>query len=177
MTSLVLSSVVTDIRPGLIFWTAITFAIVAFILKAKVWGPILSAVSEREKSIHDAIEAAKKERAEAEKLLSEQKSAIAEARRESAELVRKGQADMERFREDLMAKSRKEADDLKADARKSIDEERNKAVAELKATSATLAIAIAEKLLGEKLDDAKHRQLAEQFVADLSKTSSTQPRA
>ena len=30
-------------------------------------------------------------------------------------------------------------------------------------------VALAEKLLSERLDDAKHHQLAQQFVADLSK--------
>ena len=106
-------------------------------------------------------------RAEAEKLLGEQKTAIAGARAEAAEMMRKNQSDMEKFREDLMGKSRKEAEDLKADARRSIEDEKNKAVAELKAQAVSLAIQVAEKLLEEKLDDAKHKALAEKFVADL----------
>ena len=36
-----------------------------------------------------------------------------------------------------------------------------------------LAFQIAEKLLGEKMDDGKHRALAEQFVQDLSKQTQT----
>jgi F-type H+-transporting ATPase subunit b len=157
----------TDVRPGLIFWTLVTFFIVAFILRRAAWGPILKAVDEREKAISGSIEAAKRERAEAEKLLGEQKSAIAGARAEAADMMRKNQADMEKFREDLMAKSRKEADDLKADARRSIEEEKNKAVADLKAQAVGLAIQIAEKLIDEKLDDAKHKSLAEKFITDL----------
>jgi F-type H+-transporting ATPase subunit b len=157
----------TDVRPGLIFWTLITFFIVAFILRRSAWGPILKAVTSREKAISDSIEAAKRERAEAEKLLGEQKSAIAAARAEAAEMMRKNQTDMEKFREDLMAKSRKEAEDLKADARRSIEEEKNKAVADLKAHAVALAIQVAEKLLEEKLDDAKHKALAEKFITDL----------
>lgn len=157
----------TDVRPGLIFWTLITFFIVAFVLRRAAWGPILKAVGEREKAISDSIEAAKRERAEAEKLLGEQKTAIAGARAEAAEMMRKNQVDMEKFREDLMGKSRKEAEDLKTDARRSIEEEKNKAVADLKAHSVSLAIQIAEKLMEEKLDDAKHKALAEKFVNEL----------
>ncbi len=157
----------TDVRPGLIFWTLITFFIVAFILRRAAWGPILKAVTEREKAISGSIEAAKRERAEAEKLLAEQKTAIAGARAEAAEMMRKNQADMEKFREDLMGKSRKEAEDLKADARRSIEEEKTKAIAELKAQAVALAIAVAEKLIEEKLDDAKHKALAEKFITDL----------
>jgi F-type H+-transporting ATPase subunit b len=170
MNLIVLASSFTDVKPGLIIWTWITFIIVLFILRKFAWGPLLSAVDSREKSITNAIESAKRERAEAEKLLAEQKTAIAAARQEAADAVRKTQADMERFREELMSKARTEADSLKADAQRAINEERIKAVAELKAESVKLSIAIAEKLLNERLDDAKHQQLAQQFVQDLGKS-------
>jgi F-type H+-transporting ATPase subunit b len=169
MNSLVvLASTFTDVKPGLIIWTWLTFLIVLVILRKVAWGPLLKSVEDREKNIVNAIESAKRERAEAEKLLSEQKSAIAQARQEAAEQVRKTQAEMEKFRDEVMGKARKEADDLKADAKKAIDEERQKAIAELKAESARLAVQVAEKLLGERLDDAKHQQLAQQFVSDLA---------
>jgi F-type H+-transporting ATPase subunit b len=166
---LLASNSFTDVKPGLIIWTWITFIIVAVILRKFAWGPLLSAVESREKSITNAIESAKRERAEAEKLLAEQKTAIAQARQEAADAVRKTQADMEKFREELMAKARKEADTLKADATRAITEERSKAIAEIKGEAVKLSIAIAEKLLTEKLDDAKHQALAQQFVQDLGK--------
>jgi|LakWasMet56_HOW8_FD_contig_51_357243_length_1223_multi_6_in_0_out_0_1 F-type H+-transporting ATPase subunit b len=166
---LLASNSFTDVKPGLIIWTWITFIIVAVILRKFAWGPLLSAVESREKSITNAIESAKRERAEAEKLLAEQKTAIAQARQEAADAVRKTQADMEKFREELMAKARKEADTLKADATRAITEERSKAIAEIKGEAVKLSIAIAEKLLTEKLDDARHQALAQQFVQDLGK--------
>jgi F-type H+-transporting ATPase subunit b len=170
MNLLVLASnTFTDVKPGLIIWTWITFIIVLFILRRFAWGPLLSAVEGREKNITNAIESAKRERAEAEKLLGEQKTAIASARQEAADAVRKTQADMEKFREELMSKARKEADSLKADAQRAINDERVKAIAELKGEAAKLSIAIAEKLLNERLDDAKHQALAQQFVQDLGK--------
>jgi len=169
MNVLVLASTFTDVKPGLIIWTWITFLIVLVILKKFAWGPLLSAVDSREKNIVNAIESAKRERIEAEKLLVEQKTTIIQARQEAAEQVRKTQADMEKLREELMAKARKESEELKADARRSIEEERTKAVNELKVEAVKLSIQVAEKLLAERLDDAKHQQLAQQFVSDLSK--------
>jgi F-type H+-transporting ATPase subunit b len=166
---LLIASGFTEIRPSLIFWTLVTFALVALVLRWKAWGPILSVVEEREKQITAAVESAKRERAEAEKLLAEQKSAIAEARRESAEMLRKSQADLEKFKEQVMADARKKADEEIASARRQIQDEKMKALAEVKSTAVDLALAAAEKLLGERLDDAKHRTLAEQFIADLPK--------
>lgn len=165
----VLASSFTDVRPGLLIWTWITFIIVAVLLKRFAWGPMLKAITERETSIVSAIDSAKRERSEAEKLLAEQKTAIAQARQEAAEQVRKTQADMERFREELMGKARKEAEDLKVDARRIIEEERVRAVNDIKAEAVKLSIQVAEKLLGERLDDAKQQQLAQQFVTDLSR--------
>lgn len=178
MNFLLLASSLTSVEPGLIFWTIVTFLVVAFILRAKAWKPILSVVEEREKQIENAIESAKRERAEAEKLLAEQKTAIAEARREAAELMRKNQADIEKFRAELMAKSRQEAEELKAEARRAIEDQRAKAVAEVKSEAVNLAILITEKLLGERLDESRQRALAEQFVEQLPGSNrSLQPTA
>jgi F-type H+-transporting ATPase subunit b len=173
MNVLLLSSALTDVRPGLIFWTLVTFGVLLFVLRWKAWRPILDLVEERERQITTSIETAKKERAEAERMLTEQKAAIAEARRESAEHMRKTQAEMETFREQLMVDARKRAEEEITNARRQIQEEKTKAIAEVKGLAVDLALQAAEKLLAEKLDDAKHRQLAEQFIDQLAK----QPRA
>jgi F-type H+-transporting ATPase subunit b len=166
-----------EVRPGLIFWTLVTFIIVAIILRAKAWGPILALVEEREKQIASSIEAAKRERAEAEKLLAEQKTAIAEARRDAQEMLRRNQQEVEKFREELMAKSRKEAEEFKASATREIEEQKSKAIAEVKAMAVDLSMEVASKLLNERLDDTKHRALAEQFVQGLPVKGTTQGRA
>ena len=159
----------TEVRPGLIFWTLVTFIVVALVLRAKAWKPILALVAERESTIRKAIESAKRERAEAEKLLAEQKAAAVEARREAAEMMRRNQAEVERFREELMARSRQEAEQLRVDAQKVIQEEKARAIAEVRAVAVDLAIDIASKLLSERLDDAKQRALAQEFVEQLPK--------
>ncbi|MGO9829424.1 MAG: F0F1 ATP synthase subunit B [Myxococcaceae bacterium] len=164
-----------EVKPGLIFWTLVTFAIASYVLRRVAWGPIVTRVDEREKAIQASIDAAKHERAEAEKLLGEQKAAIAQARREAGEMVRKNAEDVERLRADLLAKARAQAEELKADAKRSIEDEKLKAVAEVKGVAAELAIQIAEKLLGEQLDAEKQRKLAQQYLESLGRTASTRP--
>src|SRR5687767_6772205 len=144
---LLLASGFTEIRPGLIFWTIVTFIVVFLVLRWKAWRPILDLVEEREKQISNSIESAKRERAEAEKLLAEQKAAIADARRESADLVRKSQAEMEKFRDTVMADAKKKADEELLSARKQIVDEKLKALAEVRGVAADLAVEIASRLL------------------------------
>src|SRR5207253_7840627 len=55
---------VIDVRFDLTVWSIIIFLILFVVLKKYAWGPILDGLIKREKSIEDAIEEAKKARAE-----------------------------------------------------------------------------------------------------------------
>jgi len=158
---------IADINPGLTLWTAITFLLLLVVLSKFAWGPIVKMLNERESTIREAIESAKKERAEAEKLMAEQKAALATATREAAELAKRNQAEVETLRQELTAKARKEADELVASARKQIVEEKTKAMSELRGAVADLAIEAAAKLVKANLDDRAQRQLVEDYLKQL----------
>ena len=168
MSVTLLAASFTEIRPGLIFWTLVTFAVVFIVLRWKAWGPILAVVDQRERQIRAAVEAAKHERTEAERLLGEQKQAVAAARREAAEMMRRAQADMDKFRDELKAQAAREATEMKVQASREIEEQTKKAFAEVKAMAANLAVEVAAKLINDRLDDGKHRALAEQYIDQLA---------
>jgi F-type H+-transporting ATPase subunit b len=63
---MVLAAGITDINTALSVWTAVTFAILIVVLGKFAWGPILQMIETREKTIFDAIESSKKDRAAAE---------------------------------------------------------------------------------------------------------------
>jgi F-type H+-transporting ATPase subunit b len=165
------ASSLVDVRPGLIFWTLITFFLVALLLRRVAWGPILKVVDEREKSIAASIESAKRERAEAERLLAEQKDAIQKARAEAADMMRRNAEDVEKLRNELVSKARAEAEAQKTDALREIQNEKAKAVNDVKKVAADLAIQITEKLLNKQLDDKTQKDLANQYLAEVSRTA------
>ena len=157
----------TTINPGLTLWAAITFLVLLVVLGKFAWGPIVKMLDDREKTIREAIDSAKKERAEAEKMLAAQTEALAKATREAAEIAKRNQQEVEALRQELTAKARKEADDLVAGARKQITEEKVKAVTELKLMVADLAIDAATKLVKSSLDEKTQRQLVEDYLKQL----------
>ena len=157
----------TDINPGLTLWAALTFLVLLGVLSKFAWGPIVKLLDEREKTIRDAIESAKKERAEADRLLAEQKEGLARASREAAELARRNQEEVEKLRQELTARARKEADELVAAARRQVTEEIAKARAELKAQVVDLAIDAAARLVKANLDEKTQRALVEEYIAQL----------
>jgi F-type H+-transporting ATPase subunit b len=163
----VLAAGIMDLNPGLTLWTAITFLLLILVLSKYAFGPIVRMLDERERTIREAIDQARKEREEAERLLAQQKESLVKAQREAAELAKRSQQEMEAFRQQLTAQARKEADELVVAARKSIEEERGKAVAQLRAEVADLAIAAAGRIVKSGLDEKAQRQLVDEYIRDL----------
>jgi F-type H+-transporting ATPase subunit b len=157
----------TTINPGLTLWAAITFLVLLGVLYKFAWGPIVKMLDDRARTIHEAIDAAKKERAEAERMLAEQKESLARATREAAELAKRNQQEVEALRQELTARARKEAEELVASARKQIVEEKSKAVSELRGMAADLAIDAASRLVKASLDEKAQRALVEDYLKQL----------
>ena len=164
-----LSAGLTDVNFALSFWTAVTFVILLVVLGKFAWGPILQMIETREKTIAEAIESAKRERAAAEAASAEMKAALAKAREESAQLIRKNQQEVAAAKADLLAAAKKESDDLLQAARKTIQEEKRQAIAELRAQTVDLAIEAANRLVQMNMDEKKQKQLVEEFISQLPK--------
>ena len=165
----VLAAGLLDLNPGLTLWTGITFLILIGVLAKFAFGPIVRMLDERERTIREAIEQAKKERAEAEKMVAETRDALQKAQREAAELAKRSQAEVETLRQELTAKARKEADELVATARAQIQEEKGKAVSELRGQVADMAIEVAKRLIPQAVDEKTHRALVDDYVKQLPK--------
>src|SRR2546428_12843856 len=88
---MVVAAGLTDVNFALSFWTALTFLILIVVLGKFAWGPILQMLETRERTIADAIESAKKERAAADAASAEMRAGLEGARAESGEASRRQQ--------------------------------------------------------------------------------------
>jgi F-type H+-transporting ATPase subunit b len=167
---MLLAAGLTDVNFALSFWTAITFGLLLIVLGKFAWTPIIQMMETREKTIGDAIEAAKKERAAAEAAAAEMKVTLQKARDESAELMRRNQQEVSAAKAELMAAAKHESDNLLTAARKTIEEEKRKAVSELRAQAVDIAIDAASRLVQMNMDPARQKALVEEYLQQLPKT-------
>ena len=100
---------------GLLFWQAVVFIVVLLVLSRYAWGPITSALKEREKSIADALGEAEKARQEMLQLQSNNQKLLDEARIERDKMLKAAQ----KTAEDIKEEARKRAD---ADVKRMLDE-------------------------------------------------------
>ena len=155
-------------NPGLIFWTAVTFVIVLLILKKIAWGPILNALEEREKGIQSSIDRAHKAKDESEAILHKNRELLAKADAESDRIIREGKDYAEKLRADITEKAHSESQKMIASAKEEIEQEKRRALDELRNEVADLAVKGAEKIIKTTLDAEMQKKIVESMIQDLS---------
>ena len=147
------------------------FMLVLIVFKLYLFKPVLDLLDGRRNEIEGRYEDAESNRRDAEGLKSEYEQHLAgvedEMRARITEAVKEGQA----MREEILADSRAQAERILTKAQEEIRRERESAVVELKTTVADLAVDAAAKLIGEKLDHARHRKLIGKFIGGLDEVS------
>lgn len=139
---------------GTVVWSTIAFLVVLFLLRKMAWGPILTALKEREESIASALNEADKARSEMSSLQADNERLIQEARVERDSMLREAREMADKLVADAKGKAKEETAREVESAREAIATERKAAVAELKSEVAKLSVSIAEQLIRAELADA-----------------------
>jgi F-type H+-transporting ATPase subunit b len=153
---------------GLMFWTLVIFVLLLVVLSKFAFGPITAAVEARERSLQDAIDAAKRDREEAALLLAQHRANLDASRAEGQKLIADARAAAERVRAELVEQAHAEQARMLERARAEIAGEQAKAIAQLRKEAVELAILGAGKVINQNLDRAANRELVESFLASLT---------
>ena len=151
----------------MIILTWVTFVLLLAILYKFAWKPIFAALDERERAIRKSVDDAQRITKELQEIESARQKAIHEAQEKSKEILeqsRKGAIEQAKMIHD---KAREDAEIILENGRREIKDDIETAKAELREESARIAVALAEKLLEQNLDDEKNRKLVREFIKDL----------
>ena len=152
---------------GLIFWTLVVFALLLFVLGKFAWGPMVSALDEREKTIEDSLTRAERALEEARQMQADNEAARRDAERQAQAILRDAREESDRQRTAEVEKTTADLAKMQEQARADIEREKQQALTALRTEVADLAIGAAEKILRANLDDARQRQLVDSFIDDL----------
>ncbi len=149
--------------------TLVGFGIVYWILKTYAFGPILSVLDERSEKVESDLQRAEdlRNQAEADKKALEDRlqNLEAESREKMLESINEGK----RIASNIQEEARKKADEMIANAERNIQFEMEKARVELKEDIINLTLQSTEKLIQERLDDDKHKQLIGNFLEQIER--------
>jgi len=162
-----MEKLINDFSFGLFFWQMILFVLLLLLLKKFAWGPILSALNDREEGIKNALDAAEKARLEMQNLQSDNQKLLQEARSERETMIKDAREIKEKMISDAKEEAKIEADKMITNAQAAIESEKKAAIVEIKNQVASLSIDIAEKVVKSELADKdKQLKLVESMLND-----------
>src|SRR5512141_3101554 len=153
------------INLGLLIVQSIAFIIVFLTLNAWVYQPMLNMMETRRQKFAQGLEDA---RVAADARSSAEKDAakiVAEAQVEASKIVKEATDRAATAGKDVKAAAEAEAAKAREAAMAEAQIERNRILGDVRGQVASLAIAAANKLVGEALDDKKQRALLDEFFS------------
>jgi F-type H+-transporting ATPase subunit b len=146
---------------------AANFVIFLALLWTFAFKPVSKMLDDRKARIEQGLKDAEQARKDRESAEQERLAALADARRESNEILARAQRVAQETRDADIAATREELDRMRERAASEIESEKVKALSDLRAEVADLALAAAGKVLNESMTGDRQRRLVEEFLDDV----------
>lgn len=159
---------VTTIHPATALWTWGVFIVTLFLLSKIAWPMLMKKMEEREVRIAEGLKKAEEAETRARELAERQEQVLAEARQEAQRLLAESRAAAENARNDLLAAAQEEIAAQRERAKTEINQERAKAIDDLKKATVELTLEASARLLRRELQDEDHRRLAREVVEEVA---------
>jgi F-type H+-transporting ATPase subunit b len=153
---------------GTVVVELIAFLVMLAILSRYVYPELVKVSEARRRAIAEQLKEAEEARASAETHLNEAEAKLNEARKTAQAVIDAATKSGEQLRQELKQKAEDESRRTIEAARKEIEAERERAVQSVRSEVANLVVSATEKVIGETLDDAKHRQLIDRAIQEVA---------
>ena len=160
---------------GLNPWTALfmlcNLVVVFLVFKKFLFKPVQKMIDDRQQEIDGLYADAENKRVEAEQLHEDYTARLANAKAESAQLLREANTTAEQQREEILREAKSDAAAIKEKAAVDIALEKKKARNEVKDEISAMALEIAEKVVGRKINADDQTELIEAFIEGMGEQS------
>jgi F-type H+-transporting ATPase subunit b len=153
--------------PGLLIWTIFVFVVLAALLAKFAWRPLLQALETRQEAIRKSLDDAQLAKKELERLQSESAQILRKAQAEAEGIVSKSWADAEKLREEMKQKARAEADAIVKESQRQIELETSRALRQIRNEVADLSVTIASKLIQRNFSREDNDRLVQETLRQI----------
>lgn len=153
---------------GLLFWMVLSFGVVVFIL-AKYGFPVITRmVDERKALIDQSLEEARQAHEQLATIQAQSEEMLRQAREEQSRLLTEALETKKQILSDAREAAQRQTRIQLEQARKEIDDMKEKAIREVRSEIAGLSVDIAEKVLRGKLENEKEQKAVIERLLDES---------
>jgi F-type H+-transporting ATPase subunit b len=150
-----------------LIWGSLAFLVLVVLMTKLGYPAVKSAMDDRTNHIRTAVEEADATKAQAQTILADYQRQVADAKGEAARIIEEARQTADTLKRDLTARAEAEAVELRQRNAEQIAAERDRVMAELQGQVATLAIELAEKVVGGSLDQERSMRLIESYINEV----------
>lgn len=147
----------------------LNFLILVLVLSAIAYKPLLKVMDERKAKIAGDLNAAEKAKEDAEAVKAEYAEKLAEAKAEAQAIIDEARKAAAADHDKVMAEVKAEQEQIIATAKQSIAADQEKAMEDVRAQVINLSIAVASKIVEQKLGSEEDKKLAGKIADSLMK--------
>ena len=150
-----------------LFWvivSALNFILFFVIIWTFAFKPVTAMLADRKSRIEEGLKDAEQARRDRENAEAERLATIGEARREANDILTRAQKVAQETRDADIAATKEELERLRARAAADIEAEKVRAIGELRAEVADVALQAASQVVGETMTSERERRLVEEFL-------------
>jgi F-type H+-transporting ATPase subunit b len=144
---------------------AANFLLFLAIIWTFAFKPVSKMLADRKERIEQGLKDAEQARRDRENAEAERVSTLAEARKEANDILTRAQKVAQESRDADIAATKEELERLRARAAADIEAEKVRAIGELRAEVADLALQAASQVVGETMTSERERRLVEEFLS------------
>lgn len=152
---------------NMVILTWITFFVLLAVLYKLAWKPILQALDARELHIKSSVDEADKIKEELANIAIKQQQILSEAEETAKTIISDSRRAAIAAAAVIQEKTREEAKIVLDNAQREIKAQMEKSLADLRAEGANIAIILAGKIIEENLDNARNRNLIDQYIKEI----------
>ncbi len=152
---------------GLMIWTLVLFGFTMWVLSKVAFPRIQEALDKRAQAIRDNIEAAERQRREADELLNEYRERLKEAREQAEDITERARRAADAAKTEATEAGRAKRDQLVEAARRDIEAETRRSLERIRSEVADLTILATEKVTRKTLDADDQRRLVEEALGEV----------
>lgn len=153
------------IDPVTMIATLLNTLILFLVLKHFLFKPVNKILDERKEKVEKTYKEADDKLTEASRLETEYTEKLANAKAESAEIVKNATKRAQLRSDEIIAEAKTEASGLIVKANADIEKEKKRAVNQIKDEISDIALMVAEKVVEKEISPKDHERLIENFIS------------
>ena len=146
---------------------AVGFLVLLFVLKKYLFGKVSAIIKERSEGVKNVYAKIENDKAEAERLRIEYQRKLSDAETDAVKRIQEAVNEGNRVSDEIIKRAKEEIELMKIKAKEGIDQERKKALADIRNQVVTLSVLASSRIIRQSISSQTAEKRVDDFIEEI----------